>query len=161
MRKLISAVLVFTFLTSFYFLSKENNDKMGEFNWLSGSWTMVTKRGVIIESWTTTNDSSMQGRSSFIKNQNDTSLLETISLVYRNKNYYYIPVAARQNDNKPVSFIITSFGGKGFVAENPEHDFPKRITYNLINKDSIHAFIDDGKDMPEKRGDFYYLRVKN
>lgn len=101
----------------------------------------------------------MQGGSVFFKNETDSTLLETISLVFRNNKYYYIPVTSRQNDNKPVSFAITSFDGKGFVAENPEHDFPKRITYRLITKDSIHAFIDGGPSMTEKKSDFYYSRI--
>ena len=103
----------------------------------------------------------MQGKSVFVKNETDSTVLENIMLTYRDNKYYYIPTAKGQNDNKPVSFEITFFNEKGFVAENPEHDFPKRITYQLINTDSIHAFIDGGAAMPEKKGDFYFSRITN
>lgn len=159
MKKLLILILLFVGLAGLISLTKRGNDKISEFKWLSGSWKMTTKRGAIVESWTVINDSSMQGGSVFIKNETDSTLLETISLVFRNNKYYYIPVTSRQNDNKPVSFAITSFDRKGFVAENPEHDFPKRITYRLITIDSIHAFIDGGPSMTEKKSDFYYSRI--
>lgn len=73
---------------------------------------------------------------------------------------WYIPIAARQNEGKPVRFKITAITGKSFVAENHKHDFPKRITYELVSADSIHAWIDDGKASPEKKSDYYYSRKK-
>ena len=45
-----------------------------------------------------------------------------------------------------------------FVFENPEHDFPKRIVYKLITTDSLHAYIDDGKEDSKKKQNFYYKR---
>ena len=156
--KSFSIIICLAFISGFIALAPVKTLK--EFNWLSGSWKMSTKRGTIVESWVISNDSTMNGKSLFIKNETDTALLETISLVHRNKKYYYIPVTSRQNDNKPVSFTITSFDENGFVAENPDQDFPKRITYRLITMDSIHAFIDGGSAMPDKKSDFYYSRIK-
>lgn len=159
--KIITTGLFFVMLAGFVAKSNQTDDKVSEFKWLNGSWKMITKRGMIVESWVTINDSSMQGKSVFVKNETDSTVLENIMLTYRDNKYYYIPTAKGQNDNKPVSFEITFFNEKGFVAENPEHDFPKRITYQLINTDSIHAFIDGGAAMPEKKGDFYFSRITN
>jgi hypothetical protein len=87
--------------------------------------------------------------------------LEKIHLAFRNGNYYYIPTVKNQNGEQPVEFKITSNNETGFVAENPLHDFPKRISYTLVNKDSIHAVIDDGAATPVKKSNFYYSRKKD
>jgi hypothetical protein len=136
----------------------EQKSKMEPFSWIKGEWAMHMGRGTITESWKVTNDSTYSGESKMIKANGEVKPLENIQLVFRNKEYFYIPTTAGQNDEKPVLFKLTSFSQNGFVAENPDHDFPKRITYKLLNKDSIHAFIDDGLYMPVKRADFYFSR---
>lgn len=160
--KLKSAIALFVFtLVGFISIADKKHNELDKFKWMDGNWKMSTKRGTIIEFWKTMNDSTKQGESRFIKNEMDTTLLETISLVYRKQEYFYIPVAKGQNNNDAVPFTITTFSENGFVAENPEHDFPKRITYQLVNQDSIHAYIDGGPSMPEKKSNFYYSRIKN
>ncbi len=134
---------------------------MHSFGWLIGNWKMETKKGVIHEKWRSSNDSTLSGKSMLVRNTTgDTVFLEKVKLVYRNNGYFYIPVAEGQNNNRPVEFKITSFNETGFVAENPEHDFPKRILYTLVTKDSIHAIVDGGPAMPQKKSDFYYSRQK-
>jgi hypothetical protein len=134
---------------------------MESFKWMIGTWKMNTRRGAIMETWISYNDSTMAGESFIVKMTGGTTILEKLELVCRNKEYFYIPTVQGQNENKPVKFMITSHSETGFVAENPEHDFPKRITYKLVNTDSVHAFIDDGLSVPVKRSDFYYSRQKN
>jgi hypothetical protein len=140
---------------------KVAKNKMEKFNWIIGSWKMETKRGIIIETWISTDDSTLSGESVRVNLTGGTDLLETVRIVNRNKEYFYIPTAKGQNEDRPVIFKITSADKSGFVAENPEHDFPKRISYQLISEDSIHAIIDAGPAMPEKKSDFYFSRFKN
>lgn len=161
MKKIISFFLLFIILSSLNKDRKVKGNVMDSFQWMAGSWKMETKRGMIMETWISSNDSTLAGESIRVNLTGGTDLLEKIQLVYRNHAYYYIPVAQGQNKNKPVSFKITKFTDTGFVAENPEHDFPKRITYQLENRDSLHAVIDGGPLQPEKKSDFYYSRIKN
>jgi hypothetical protein len=46
------------------------------------------------------------------------------------------------------------------IFENPLHDFPKSTVYELVNNDSLHAWIDGGPYETGRRNDFYYSRVK-
>jgi hypothetical protein len=138
---------------------KEAVKNVKQFNWLTGSWMMKGKDGIVTEDWKQVNDSLMEGSSDFIKGDS-TIPFEKIKLFRRSADFYYEAKAAGQNDEQPVEFKLTSFSDTGFVAENPQHDFPKRITYGLVNKDSIHAFVDGGATMPDKRSDFYYIREK-
>ena len=161
MRKFLFIVILLTISNGMVSRLLFINNKMETFNWMTGSWKMETKRGMIMETWISSNDSTLSGESIRVSITGGTELLEKIQLVHRNHEYFYIPVAQGQNENKPVKFKITTFSETGFVAENPEHDFPKRISYNLMSKDSIHAFIDGGPLQPEKKSDFFYSRIKN
>lgn len=129
------------------------------FNWLQGSWQMQTRRGIITEKWVLANDSTLAGESSMRRADGSVIPLEKIELLFRNGKYYYIPTVKNQNGEQPVEFSITTHNETGFVAENPQHDFPKRISYTLINKDSIQAMIDDGATVPAKKSTFF-IHVK-
>lgn len=113
-----------------------------------------------METWIISNDSTLNGESLNMSATGISKVMESLELAYRKGEYYYISTVKGQNNNQAISFRITTYSESGFVAENLEHDFPKRITYRLIGKDSIHAFIDGGASMPEKKTDFYYSRTK-
>jgi hypothetical protein len=139
----------------------ELKKSMKSFHWLKGSWQMETKRGIITEKWAVANDSTLAGESSMTKADGTNIPLEKIQLAFRNGNYFYIPTVKNQNGEQPVEFKITVYSETGFVAENPQHDFPKRISYTLVSKDSIHAVIDDGAVLGVKKSNFYYSRKKD
>ncbi len=154
--------LVFICLVLLSFVLKEAGSKVKQFDWLKGSWTMKKKNGgAIMENWQQSNDSTLSGESLNFSVTGSSKVMETLQLVFRGGAYYYISTVKDQNNSQPVTFTITSYNETGFVAENPEHDFPKRITYHLINKDSIHAFIDGGPSMPDKKSGFHYSRLKD
>jgi len=154
---LLLLVTIFIFQCKSNELLQEKN--VSVFKWLNGSWTMTEKDGIVTEQWKHVNDSLMEGNSDFVKGDSVIPF-ETIKIYKKDTSFYYEAKAAGQNNELPVGFRITTISDSAFAAENPEHDFPKRITYRLITKDSIHAFIDGGPSMPEKKSDFYYSRVK-
>ena len=153
-------VILFVVLAGFSVGYRNEKNKMQSFNWLIGSWKMDTQRGEILEKWNAFNDSTLSGENMLTKSTGETLLQEKLDLAFRGMDYYYIPTALWQNNNQPVPFRITSHSENGFVAENTGHDFPKRIIYDVVNRDSIHAYIDGGPALPGKRLDFYYSRIK-
>ncbi|RXK60968.1 hypothetical protein ESA94_10970 [Lacibacter luteus] len=160
MKKISILLLLFVAVSSF---SNETgwHTSVKSFHWLKGSWQMQTRRGVITEKWAVANDSTLSGESSITRADGTIIPLEKIELAFRKGHYYYIPTVKNQNGEQPVEFKITTHSEKGFVAENPQHDFPKRISYTLVNADSIHAVIDDGLETPVKKSNFYYSRKKD
>jgi len=136
------------------------NSRMKAFEWLEGNWKMEKKNGLLVERWEQASDTGFNGNSYFVHAGGE-KLLEKIQLIYTNGQYYYIPSVVDQNNGNAVRFAITRIIPGSFVAENPQHDFPRRITYQSITKDSIHSWIDDGKPVPEKRSAFYYTRQKD
>ncbi len=154
-------LFILTALLLLSFTGKKELINVKSFGWLEGSWGMKTKRGTITEAWKITHDSLMVGNSKMINLNGEERILENLELVFSGGQYYYVSAVNGQNGGEQVKFTITSYNEKSFVAENPQHDFPKRITYNLINNDSIHAFIDGGPAMPDKKSNFHYSRIKD
>lgn len=119
-----------------------------EFGWLIGTWKLKDK--TIHETWSLGEDGKSLNGISMKVNGTEATVLEEIKLIFSGNSFYYIPDVA--GDQDPVDFHITSFDETGFVAENPNHDFPKLIRYKLIKRDDrefLEAAIEgDGKVIP-------------
>lgn len=112
-----------------------------QLKWMLGVWKLNVGSGVIVEEWKIANDSTLTGKSSFVKNGTDTVPQETIELAYRNGDWYYSPIVKNQNNGQPVPFKIILLKGTEFISENPTHDFPQRIAYRRI-KNQLFASIE-------------------
>ena len=129
-------------------------DKIKSANWLLGKWENKTADGNLSENWKQLNDSTFQGESFFIKGK-DTLHFESIILQQKGEELFYNATVKGQNENKAVAFKMTTGTEKQLVFENPKHDYPQKITYTLINKDSLVASISGvqlGKPSSEKFG---------
>jgi Domain of unknown function (DUF6265) len=126
---------------------------------LEGVWRMQTKNGAIHEVWRKVSKHYLSSTGFFVKGK-DTIVTERVSLQNLEKGIYYTSTVEEQNNRRPVSFKLTSSNGSVFTFENPLHDFPRRIVYELVNNDSLHAWIDGGPEGTGKRNDFYYKRIQ-
>lgn len=122
---------------------------------LEGTWKMKTKKGILTEIWKRKSSKALEGISYRI-NGTDSLLLERLELRYNRSGIYYVPTTENQNNQQPVVFTLRSSINEVFIFENPEHDFPKRIVYHLVNPDSIHAYIDDGGNL--HRSNYYFKK---
>ena len=66
----------------------------------------------------------------------------------------------QEKEKTPTAFSLTRINNRSFFFENPSHDYPKRIVYELISKDSLHAWIDGGEHVKDSRVDFYFRRMQ-
>lgn len=118
-----------------------NPDNFNYLYRLVGVWSMRTPQSVITEQWERVNDSTLQGRTWRIIGK-DSSLQETMQLVRSRDAIYYIPTIRDQNNGQPVSFKLRVLKLVGFIAENPAHDFPKKITYRWKDEDHLDAKVE-------------------
>jgi Domain of unknown function (DUF6265) len=123
--------------------------------WMAGTWKITTVNGIMLEQWHISDDSTLKGKSMFIKNGSDTIPQETIELAYRNGEWYYIPTTISQNNSQPVSFKVILVKGTEFISENPAHDFPQRIAYRRING-LLYASIEGRKNGRYGKQNFDY-----
>lgn len=126
---------------------------------LEGGWKMTTDKSTIYEHWSITAESEMIGKSYALR-ASDSILLERVKLAQNETGIYYMPSVERQNRGRAVSFRLIKSEQMKFVFENKAHDFPQRVIYHIVNKDSLHAWIEGTKNGKERRSDYYYKRVK-
>jgi hypothetical protein len=125
--------------------SNSFSQKSDQFQWLTGTWKIISANGSIVEQWKISNDSTLIGKSVFVRNGTDSIPQESVELAYRNGDWYYIPTVQGQNNNSPVKFKIILIKGTEFICENPIHDFPQRIAYRRINQ-QLFASIEGRKN---------------
>ena len=128
------------------------------FNPLVGTWKMQTPKGVLYEQWESGNG-KLTGSTYAYKN-NEKVVQENTTISSENNEIYFTATVPNQNDRKPVQFKLTQRVGNYYMFENPYHDYPQRIIYELVSKDSIHARIEGKKDGQNMTSDYYYSRMK-
>lgn len=121
--------------------------------WFLGEWSNKMPEGELTERWKKENDSVFKGESYFVVGGKDTVFSEKVDLIETNGKLTYIVTVPGQNEEKPVSFEMSSATDSQMVFENPKHDYPSKIVYNKITTDSIVAEISGvkkGKPASEK-----------
>jgi hypothetical protein len=138
MKKLFFCIVIAAISTPIFAQKSE------QMKWMTGTWKINAGSTLIIEQWQIVNDSTLSGKSVLVKNGSDTIPQESIQLLYRNGDWYYVSIARGQNNDQPVSFKVIYTKGTEFISENPVHDFPQRIAYRRI-KNQLFASI-EGKN---------------
>ena len=97
---------------------------------LIGDWQdMDTSDGTVFqEHWTRTNDSLLTGRG-LVLSGGDTVFVEYLGIHTNADRAFYSARTPSQNGGASVDFKLTAAFGDSLVFEDPEHDFPQRITY--------------------------------
>ena len=110
-----------------------------EFNWLIGTWQDAKYS---FEVWKDEGSFLSATAYQIDHRSGNKNVNEEIKLIKKGNDFYYVPdVAGPQG---PVEFKITSFDKSSFTAENPNHDFPKKIIYKKINEQQLEATISGG-----------------
>ena len=115
-------------------------DKLKTAEWLIGNWETKTPDGTLTESWQKVNDSTFSATSYFIKGK-DTLHQERIVLSQKGENLTYSATVKGQNDGKTIDFPSTSETETKLVFENPQHDFPQKITYTKTANNTVTAQV--------------------
>jgi hypothetical protein len=122
--------------------------------WLNGTWMVGADDNILYESWRQTGENEMAGKS-YVLRGNDTIIFESMRLLNENGTLFYKPTVSGQNHGKEISFRLASIRTDEVVFENKEHDFPQRISYRIITRDSLAAEISGvqkGKQRTESFG---------
>lgn len=118
----------------------EKTNILNEIDWLIGTWENNSDKGNLLEIWKKENDSVYSGQSFYIKAK-DTLHFESIQLKQISDSLVYSSSVKGQDNDLALDFRLTSKTQNQFVFENPKNDYPKKIVYKLITKDSLVAII--------------------
>jgi hypothetical protein len=133
------------------------NYQMEKLLWIVGRWENTGGETKSIEHWKKINGSLYEGGSETIKN-GEVIFSEKLKIHKIGEEIFYI--ADVKHNPAPVMFKLASLNDNCAVFENPEHDFPKKITYKNENS-NLHAWIEGpGKNGDLKKIDFYFNKIK-
>lgn len=113
-------------------------------DWLVGTWTRTNAKPgrAGAEMWSKKSADEFVGRGVSLKGS-DTTFVEKIRIVSKEGKLFY--VADVPENKKEVWFEFTSQTQRGFVCENPKHDFPKKIVYDFDGTTLKATISGDGK----------------
>jgi hypothetical protein len=143
MRKILTVLMLLSSISCFAQRNPAEPD-MGKLNWLVGKWVRINAKPGIsgYEQWARTSLTELKGFGARIKGS-DTTITERTTLLLKDNAIYY--VADVKENQKPVYFKLTQLTDNGFVCENPEHDFPKIISYVLTGNKLKATISADGR----------------
>ncbi|WP_424962026.1 DUF6265 family protein [Ekhidna sp.] len=123
-----------------------------DFKWLEGKWERqnVNPGTSAFEVWKKTKG-GYEGMGVSMKGA-DTTFVEKLKIVQKDGSMHYVAYVSANAE--PTYFKITSVSESGFVSENPEHDFPKKIEY-MLEGNRMTAVISAG----EKKMGFVFEKM--
>lgn len=132
--------------------------KIDELHWLAGPWEFEKNGRTVREEWMPPAGGTMLGMSRTVK-AGRTVVHEFLLL--RTDDAGEIYYVASPSSQATTSFKLVRLEPRLAVFENPEHDFPQRIGYELSEDGSLLAYIEGpGRDGTTKRIEFPYRRVE-
>lgn len=106
--------------------------------WMSGCWEARSGSRLIEERWTAPRGGLMLGTSRTSRNDSIVEF-EQVRVETRPAGVYYVASPSRQ---ATAEFKASSILDSSAVFENPGHDFPKKVIYRRVGKDSLVATIE-------------------
>lgn len=158
MKRTITLLSLLTFFACRHQQDKKEYALLNKASWFLGEWQSQSSYGNFSEKWEKLSDSTMMGATYIVKDK-DTIFEENIVLEQRNDSLFYNVLFKENNQEKSTIFYLSKSTTKELIFENPKHDFPTKIVYNLINPDSILASI-HGKQKGIDKTEFFPMSKK-
>lgn len=155
MKRLSTYTFIFPLAALLSMALPQKKQSIKDLQWLHGKWerTNVRPGTTAFEQWEIGSNNSLTGIGVSLKGS-DTTFVEKLRIEEKDGSLYY--VADVRENAEPTYFKFTQLSDHKFVCENPDHDFPKMISYEL--KDGIlTAIISDGAN---KKMGFVFKKVQ-
>ena len=123
---------------------------------LLGVWEGIQDSGIYHEEWRKLSDNSLEGRAYLLK-KGEIVNPENLKIVIEDGEVYY--VADVSHNEAPVRFRMTSSSDTILVFENPSHDFPQKITYDLAEEGWLKAIIEAEREGNVRRVEFRLKKI--
>lgn len=109
---------------------------------LKGTWKVEGQE--LYERWDLLHEKSLKGISYKMEN-GLLSIKEYLEIMDADKGVTYRATVIGQNNGEAVDFVLRKKGSE-FSFENPDHDFPKKISYKLIAENELWVEVSGGED---------------
>ncbi len=118
-------------------LPKPAQAAMVDMAWLAGAWTGTRGTSSIEERWSPPSGGAMLGVSRTVKSGKMRSF-EYLRVVERDGGLVYV---AQPGGYSATEFVLTELAGQRAVFQNPRHDSPQQIVYELSDEGALSATI--------------------
>ena len=109
-----------------------------DLSWFVGDWQMSHERVTIEEHWIPAKGGLMLGLSRTVSGGRAVAF-EFLRIEERENGIYYV---AQPKGRPPTDFKLIKLEDKAVVFENPDHDFPRIIRYQLKSDGTLLAQIE-------------------
>ncbi len=126
---------------------------IADLKWLEGAWVGTRGTGGAIsfeERWSPPKGGAMLATSRTV-NRDRMSAFEFLRIVERDGGLVYI---AQPGGRTATEFVLSELSAKRAVFDNPRHDYPKRIVYELSAEGGLSATIGFMKGGTPRRFEF-------
>ena len=123
-----------------------------DLRWLSGAWVGTRSSGSSIEErWSPPLGGAMLAVSRSVNTSGKMVAFEYLRVIERDGGLVYV---AQPGGKAQTEFVLTELTANLAVFENPRHDYPKRIVYELSADGALSATIGQTKGGTPRRFDF-------
>jgi len=133
---------IISFMTTAFNTNDIEHDPKTDLYWLIGTWENADEAGTF-EKWDY-GVNALTGKSYKVKKGKET-VLENLAITSQGHTLFYHATVLGANEGKTITFKLTRADQNSFTFTNPDHDFPKSITYINESKDAFKAIVSDGK----------------
>jgi hypothetical protein len=125
---------------------------IGDLAWLAGDWGGSRTSGATFEErWSLPKGGAMLAVSRSVNASGKMFAFEFLRIIERDGGLVYI---AQPNGAPPTEFVLSELSAKRAVFDNPRHDYPKRIVYELSADGGLTATIGFMKGGTPRRFEF-------
>lgn len=130
---------------------------IGALEWITGTWTGNIGRAQSEEHWIAPAGGAMLGVSRIVSGERMVAF-EYLRIVQRGEEIFYI---AQPQGRPPTEFKLTKSTPTSATFENPNHDHPKIITYELQADKTLIATIEGDEKGQHKKQSFHFKKIGN
>jgi hypothetical protein len=125
---------------------------IGELAWLAGAWVGTRSSGSSVEErWSPPLGGAMLAVARTVNTSGKMVSFEYLRIVERDGGLVYI---AQPGGAAPTEFVLTEMGPRRAVFDNPRHDYPKRVVYELSAEGGLSATTGYTKGGTPRRFEF-------
>lgn len=154
--RLLSATL-FLVIVCLGAIAQTPKPKINDLAWLAGCWEANVRGREINEQWMKPGGGIMLGVARTIAQGKVVEFEFTQIREGKDGAIYYV---AKPSGQPEASFKLVKLQNKEIVFENPEHDFPQRISYRLQPDGSLFARVEATVKGQTRGIDYPYKRAK-
>lgn len=126
--------------------------EIGDLEWMSGAWVGTSRSGASIEErWSPPLGGAMLAVSRTVNASGKMVAFEYLRIIERDGGLVY---TAQPGGAKATEFVLSERSPTRAVFDNPRHDYPKRIVYELSPEGDLSATVGFMKGGTPRRFDF-------